>query len=318
MLRGCLFLLVILALIGSPVHSATATAQDIDVAFSDVKLRELGYPEVRIHVGPAGVDAPSRLDAGFYLISFSSEGDYAGYMDIVQPPAGLDEATATELALAAGRDDLAQPGWTYVGGTNTFEKGVPVSFAVYLKPGEYSIAASYYLEDSEEIMKLVPLTVTGTATPVAGSPAASPAASPTASPVAANAQEADVTLEMTDNLEYIVSPGVVPAGPQIWEITNTGMHHSHHVVMFQIPDGVTAEDIIAEFSALFAGTPPSESSISASMMPAGYAALQSGGQTTWNEFDLTPGTYAVICFIIDIETGRPDLMDGMVTTFTVA
>jgi len=312
--RGYLFLLVVLALIGGPVTSATAAAQDIDVAFSDVKLRKLGYPEVRIHVGPDGVDAPSTLDAGFYLISFSSEGDYSGYMDIVQPPAGLDEATATELALAAGRDDLAQPGWTYVGGTNTFQKGVPVSFAVYLKPGEYSIAASYYLEDSEEIMKLVPLTVTDAATPVAGSPAASPAASP----VATNAPEADVTLEMTDNLEYIVSPGVVPAGPQIWEITNTGMHHSHHVVMFGVPDGVTAEDIIAEFSALFAGTPPAESSISASMMPAGYAALQSGGQTTWNEFDLSPGTYAVICFIIDIETGRPHLMDGMVTTFTVA
>jgi len=312
--RGYLFLLVVLALIGGPVTSATAAAQDIDVAFSDVKLRKLGYPEVRIHVGPDGVDAPSTLDAGFYLISFSSEGDYSGYMDIVQPPAGLDEATATELALAAGRDDLAQPGWTYVGGTNTFQKGVPVSFAVYLKPGEYSIAASYYLEDSEEIMKLVPLTVTDAATPVAGSPAASPAASP----VATNAPEADVTLEMTDNLEYIVSPDVVPAGPQIWEITNTGMHHSHHVVMFGVPDGVTAEDIIAEFSALFAGTPPAESSISASMMPAGYAALQSGGQTTWNEFDLTPGTYAVICFIIDIETGRPHLMDGMVTTFTVA
>jgi hypothetical protein len=36
-----------------------------------------------------------------------------------------------------------------------------------------------------------------------------------------------------------------------------------------------------------------------------YAALQSGGQTTWAEFDMEPGTYAVICFIIDPATGRP-------------
>lgn len=315
MLRGLVFFLVIVALIGGPV--ASAGAQDIDVAFSDVKLRELGYPEVRIHVGPDGVDAPATLEAGFYLVSLSSEGDYAGYMDIVQPPPGLDQQTATELALAAGRDDLAQPDWTYVGGTNTFEKGVPVSFAVYLKPGEYSIAASYYLEDSEEIMTLVPLTVTGSATPVASGVAATEAGSPVASPVAANAPAADVTLEMTDDFQYIVSPGVVPAGPQIWEITNTGMHHSHHVVMFGIPDGVTADDIIGEFSSLFAGTPPAESSLSASLMPAGYAALQSGGQTTYNEFDLAPGTYAVVCFIIDLGTGRPHLMDGMVTIFTV-
>ncbi len=307
MLRGCMFLLVIVALLGGPVTAASA--QDIDVAFSDTKLRELGYPEVKIHVGPDGVDAPSTLEAGFYLVSLSSKGDYSSYMDIMQPPAGLDEETATELALAAGRDDLAQPGWTYVGGTNTFEKGVPVSCAVYLKPGQYSIAASYYLEDSEEIMTLVPLTVTGTATPEVASPAASP--------VASNAPTVDVTLEMTDDLEYIVSPEVVPAGPQIWEVTNTGMHHSHHVVMFDVLDGVTADDIIGEFSSMFAGTPPAESSISASLMPAGYVALQSGGQTTWNEFDLKPGTYAVICFIIDLETGRPHLMDGMVTTFTV-
>lgn len=39
--------------------------------------------------------------------------------------------------------------------------------------------------------------------------------------------------------------------------------------------------------------------------------------TSSNEFDLTPGTPAVICFIIDLETGRPHLMDGMVTIFTV-
>jgi hypothetical protein len=122
---------------------------------------------------------------------------------------------------------------------------------------------------------------------------------------------------MTDNFEYIVSPDPVPAGPQIWEITNTGVHHSHHVVMSKVPDVVTADGIIDEFSALFAGTPPAESSLMTNMMPAGYAALQSGGQTTYNEFDLEPGTYAVVCFIIDPGTGRPHLMDGMVTTFTV-
>jgi hypothetical protein len=49
----------------------------------------------------------------------------------------------------------------------------------------------------------------------------------------------------------------------------------------------------------------------------GYAALQSGGYTTWQEFDLEPGTYAITCFIIDPATGVPHLLDGMVTTFVV-
>ena len=50
----------------------------------------------------------------------------------------------------------------------------------------------------------------------------------------------------------------------------------------------------------------------------GYAALRSGGQTTLAEFDLEPATYAVICFIIDLATGMPHAVNGMVTTFDVA
>jgi hypothetical protein len=48
-----------------------------------------------------------------------------------------------------------------------------------------------------------------------------------------------------------------------------------------------------------------------------YAALESGGATTWYEFDLDPGTYAVICYIIDPETQMPHFMNGMITVFTV-
>ena len=137
------FVVVVLALFASSV--ASIAGQEIDAAFSDVKLRELGYPVVQIHVGPEGVEAPSTLEAGYYLIEFSSEGEYAGYMDIMIPPAGLSQEEATELALGAGRDDLAQPGWQYLGGANTFVEGEPIVFAIRLDPGEYQIAASYYL-----------------------------------------------------------------------------------------------------------------------------------------------------------------------------
>ena len=122
-------------------------------------------------------------------------------------------------------------------------------------------------------MTLVPLTVTAPATPVASG-------TPQATPVAAGAPDADVVLETTDDLRYIVSPDPVPAGPQLWEVTNTGTMHSHHVVMSQVPEGTTADDIIAEFSGLMMGTPPTEDSLLNMMLPAGYVALQSGGYTT--------------------------------------
>lgn len=302
------FVVVVLALFASSV--ASIAGQEIDAAFSDVKLRELGYPVVQIHVGPEGVEAPSTLEAGYYLIEFSSEGEYAGYMDIMIPPAGLSQEEATELALGAGRDDLAQPGWQYLGGANTFVEGEPIVFAIRLDPGEYQIAASYYLpNDPNEIMTLVPLTVTASATPAADATMASP--------VATGAPAPDVMLEMTDDLQYIVTPDPVPTGPQIWEIVNTGETQSHHVVMMGVPDGTTADDILAEFNGLMMGTPPAEGSVMMQTSGAGYAALQSGGATTWFEFDLAPGTYAVICYIIDPETQMPHVMNGMVTVFEV-
>ncbi len=292
---------------------AAATAQEMDVSFSDVKLRELGYPEIVVTVGPDGVDAPSELDAGYYLISLQPTDEYSAYLDIMQPPADLAPEEATDLALQAASNDLAQPDWGYLGGTNTFEVGVPTSFAIYLAPGDYVFAASYYAmgEGAEETMTLAPLTVTADATPVAATPVAAEA-----SPVA-SAPRSDVTLVMTDSLAYIVAPDPLASGPQLWEVTNTGALHAHHVVMNRIPDGITADEIVADFTGLFSGTPPAGPPLAAQFTYVGYAALQSGGTTTWQEYDLDPGTYVVICFIIDPETGVPHVLDGMVTTFEV-
>jgi hypothetical protein len=68
--------------------------------------------------------------------------------------------------------------------------------------------------------------------------------------------------------------------------------------MMRVPDGVTAEQISGEFTSLMSGTPPPASRWRP-VTWVGYAALQSGGTTTWAEFDLEPATYAVICFILD-------------------
>lgn len=99
---------------------------------------------------------------------------------------------------------------------------------------------------------------------------------------------------------------------------NTGAHGAHHLVRSRVPEGTPGEQIVAELASPMAGTPPASEPLLAQMVGVAYAALQSGGQTTWNSWDLDPGTYAVICFIIDPATGRPHVMDGMATVFTVA
>jgi hypothetical protein len=298
---------LLLALVGASAASISAQPTG-DPSFGDSIIRSFGYPEIAIYVSPDGVEAPATLAAGYYLVTFSAEAPYVGYLDFMQPPAVLVQDEARALALDAARNDLVQPGWVYAGGTNTFEVDIPVSFVIRLQPGEYQIAASYYLmeQGSEEIMTLAPLTVTEAATPAASTP------------TTAGEPPATVTLEMTDDLRYAVSPEPVPAGPQVWKIANTGEHHAHHVVTWRVPEGVTADDVVADFSALMSGTPSAEPPLMAQFVGVGYAALQSGGHTTWVQFDLEPGTYAVICYIIDPESERPHVLDGMATGVAVA
>lgn len=278
--------------------------ENFDPAFSDTVLSQMGYAQLDINVGPDGVVAPSTLEAGYYHVTLAvDEPSSVGYLDIVQPPAGLDAETELSQMKDAGTNDLVHEGWTFLGGTNTPNPGETASFVINLAPGEYKIAASYYglQEGDEEVMTLVPLTVNESA---ATDTAAEPAAS--------------VTLEMTDDLAYVVSTDPVPAGPQVWKIANTGSHHAHHMVMVHIPDDVTADQIVSEFTSMMMGTPTAEPPLMAQFAWVAYAALQSGGQTTWAEFDLEPGNYAVICYIMDPMTEQPHVLSGMVTTFTVA
>ena len=302
------FFRVLTVLVTLAVSPVLASAQgEIDPAFSDTLIRDLGFPEVTVEVVPEGVTAPAQLPAGLHLITLVAEEGLIGYVDIMQPPPGLSEEEATRLALDAAANDLIQPDWVYLGGTNTPNPGENASFVIDLPPGEYRWAASSYSEGgADEIMHLSPLTVTA-----AGATPTVDADETVAAP------EAGVVLEMTDDLEYIVTPDPVPAGPQIWEFANTGMQSAHHVVMVRAPDDITSEQIVTEFSAMMSGTPPTGEPLMAQMAWVGYAALQSGGQTTWAEFDLEPATYAVICFIFDPVTGRPHVIDGMATVFTV-
>jgi hypothetical protein len=299
-----------LGLLGAMIlASGTVAARQaqIDPAFSDTIIRTLGYPEVTVEVGPEGVTAPATLPAGLTSVTLRAAEGLIGYVDLMQPPAGLSADEATTLALNAARDDLAQADWVYLGGTNTPNPGQTATFLIDLAPGMYQWAASsYHADGSNEIMHLAPLNVTpGAATPRVGTPTALSTPKP------------GVTLEMTDRLRYMVSPNPVPAGPQIWQFSNTGMHSPHHVVMMRVPNATTSEQIVAEMHAMMAGTPPASDSLTAQSAWVGYAALQSGGTTTWAEFDLEPATYAVICYIVDPVTGRPHVLDGMVDVFTV-
>ena len=297
--------LVAMLVMGAMPGLAAARAAQVDSAVSDELISRLGYPLVEIHAGPEGVDAPVWIAPGPVHVRLSVADGYIGYVNIVRPPDGLDPVLEEPQMLLAGAHDLAQAGWTYFGGTNTPSPGETASFVISLAPGEYRVAASYYTagDPSDEVMALSRLTVGG--------------ATPAALPVDMTGPAADVTLTMTDDLRYLVTPDAVPRGPHIWKLENTGTIHAHHVVIFRVPAGYSDEEIVAEYQKLKDGESPAPGSFVSQLSWAAYAAMQSAGTVTWTEFDFEPGTYAAICFNLDPDSRQPHVLEGMVTQFVV-
>ena len=161
-------------------------------------MSQMGYAQLDINVSPDGIVAPSTLEAGFYHVTFTvDEPSSVGYLNIVQPPAGLDAETELAEMMDAGVNDLVHEGWVFNGGTNTPNPGETASFVIDLAPGDYKIAASYYgLEEGGRR--------SNGACAADGDCVRRHGHSRCREPVAG------ATLEMTDDLAYLVSPDPVP------------------------------------------------------------------------------------------------------------
>lgn len=111
---------------------------------------------------------------------------------------------------------------------------------------------------------------------------------------------ADVTVKLADFA--FIMPDVLKAGKQTWQFTNEGKQ-VHHMLMVQLPDGVTVEDIIDWVSAEASGPPPF---IVPDTMPVGTAFENlSPGTTAWAEIDLPVGSYTVFCLLPDMAMTPP-------------
>lgn len=308
--RGFVALLVmVLALVAASAARVEAQEEQVDPSFSNQILPTLGLPTLELTVAEGGQMSglPAELPAGKHLVNFSGDG-VTGYLLFAQIPEGTAADEAVELARQSGSFDVQNPGWVYGGGTYV-DAGATVSVVVTLTPGEWQVAASAQLPGTDfetgEKYTLTPLTVTGDTV----TPAASPVASPEAGlPV-------DVHVDMLD-AAFVIEAPTVGTGPKLWEFANTGEAQAHHVVMFRTPREITQADMESLMAGFSAATPtPPEWFTQITWV--GYTALVSPGYTVYNEFDLEPGTYALMCFIIDTETQMPHFLMGMWASFTV-
>lgn len=288
-----------LVAMGPGLGTVSAQIDQVQPAFSNTEIGSYGLQTLEANGGLNGFTfSTTEATAGKLHVVLTAEEGSAVYLGFMQVPDGLDDATANEQALQMARDDVPTPGWVY-GGGSFISGGRSVEFIVDLPAGDWHIAASYMpdIEDAgdEEIMTLTPFTVHE------GTPEAD-VEIPT-----------DFTLELQD-VAFGLSSATVPAGPQIWHVTNTG-EAPRQMVLFKTPRAFTSEDFANFFAAMDEnGEPPAEFM---EMLWVGYTAVASPGFGTWLELDLEPGTYTATSWVIDEETQMPALLLGMAESFTV-
>jgi len=260
-------------------------------------LRGLGLPEITIVVTDAdATGVPADLPAGRYLVTLENRtADQNVGIVLLAPPAGTTDEDALDGILREG-----VPAWFY----DTTFAGGPIADGGQSDAVVVELAAGdWWLDVDRTADAAVQPTDTATKLQVMGT---APAAGDVAGAVPIAMSEYNFAL-----------PNAITAGPQIWQLTNTG-EQPHLLDLEGVPDGTTLAQVMELVGFAFTGT-PAASALGLDQIRDLYATTPiSPGQTTWIEVDLAPGTYAVACFVSDQENGAPHALMGMVQVFTVS
>jgi hypothetical protein len=294
---------------GVAAQDATPTA----ATFADT----MGLPELRVQITDTAYEGlPAETAAGRYLLTLevsAAEGGGLNFMRLPEgmsfddfmallagPPASPEAMEGTPGAEAGPPEGDGTPDWYFqtemAGGTAAF--GGTAQAIIDLTPGEWVAWAGF----PDAPQPPVGLTVTGEAgaTPAAG---AEPAA--------------DVTVTMFE-YDFAVE-GTLTAGSHVFAVTNVGAQ-PHEMFMVRTPEAVTEEQIaqILEME-MQGGTPAPGGDLPnpEEFIPVTGMSPLSTGKTGWIPVTLEAGTYVIICFVPDIESGEPHAYHGMYQVITV-
>lgn len=241
-------------------------------------------PEVVIEVAADGLKVPAEMPAGIVAVTYRNSTDAPASPGLGWLKPGH---TIAEFEQALGNDDFP----AIIGMANT-----PGSAS--LQPGE-SERQTYDVPEGEVLVvnfpdNAPPQMETSVAT------GRSAASAPTAA-VKATLSEFSFTL-----------PSEIPAGAQLWEISNTG-EQWHHLVVLKLNEGTTIEELIAMSNSQQEpeGPPPFEE--------VAYFGEISGGTTAWVTLDIPAGDYHAVCFLPNTadEQMRSHLSHGMLRAIKV-
>jgi uncharacterized cupredoxin-like copper-binding protein len=169
--------------------------------------------------------------------------------------------------------------------------GQAAEITLNLAPGNYLLVC--FVPSADHVPHIAkgmsrPMVVTGSAVADASLPAA------------------DVEIKLTDYAFGLSAP--LAAGQHVIRVVNTAQQ-THEVQVVRLAPGKTGADVAAWIENM-QGPPPGEPL-------SGVAGLGVGKSATF-PLTLTPGNYALICFIPDAKDGKPHSAHGMIQNFKVS
>lgn len=303
------FLVFVLApLIAAGVIGSASGAEPNTLPALDARLAN--YPELTIRLTEERVEAPESVAAGITLLVEENLTKHPGHAFVMRVPDAVSEADLT--AALAGKSLVEEiPEWfwqsDFLGNGDRAALDRPAFSLVDLEPGRY-VAGDPYRAASEYAR----FEVTETSDQALESP---------------SLPEADLTAELFEMGFEL--PESVPAGPRLWEVTNSGAM-LHEIAIMPVPAGATKADVEAAVSAeLEAEMSGDITKARATINDLGLEWVRWTGtpivgvgvlspqRVSLAQFDLEPGTYAAVCYIPEPTSGMAHLMMGMTEVFTV-
>jgi uncharacterized cupredoxin-like copper-binding protein len=249
-------------------------------------------PHVTIEASEYAFVIPKSLPSGWVDVTLKNNGKDGHQIAFTK--LGSMSYAAYKTAVSATNVKAFADTSVFVGGPNNVDPGQSVTATIHLEPGQYGVACFIPAADNK--------------------------------PHAAHGMVADVTVAQTaDSTEteptetggtittseftFVVSQGFTGNG--VVKFTNAGTQ-VHEAILVKEKPGKTLNDVRSFFlSQNPSGPPPFDS--------AGGVVGIGHGQSAYQQMDLTPGKYVLVCFFPDPnKNDLPHALEGMIKEFTVS
>lgn len=243
--------------------------------------------EMMVRATDYAFEAPDTVTAGLTNVIMDMPGPGFHHVQFVRIDSGKTYADLEAALKVPG----PPPAWAhFVAGPNPVNPGNKSAALVNLDAGNYAIICLVDIPDA------TPHFARGMMRPLTVVPA---------SGAAAVAPTADVVVTMFDYNFTLSTP--LTAGQHTVEIVNNGPQ-PHELFLMRLEPGKTLEDF-GKWMAKPSGPPPATA--------LGGISVAMPGAKAWVTWDLTPGNYALLCFVPDTKDGKPHMEHGMVQTLTI-